>query len=183
MKKIQINEMRSVLRQYIKEEMDAVAAENDIEDAFQDLESEIDKLDLDAPESEGTGLMIAGVALSLPAIIELIGKFLNLLKRIPGLKKLNGDRLIAIGHKYHHKITGAIAVVLRKAGVKDKDKAMKFANILHHVIVAMLLIAGSVDVAALVSKGAMSAATLKSALNAVKANELRAFLIAMAGKI
>ena len=104
MKKTQINELRSVLRQYIKEEMDTVAAENDIEDAFEDLESQIDKLDLDAPESEALGLTIAGVALSMPAIIELIGRFLNMLKRIPGLKKISGDRLIEIGHKYHHKI-------------------------------------------------------------------------------
>ena len=66
MKKTQINELRSVLRQYIKEEMDTVAAENDIEDAFEDLESQIDKLDLDAPESEALGLTIAGVALSMP---------------------------------------------------------------------------------------------------------------------
>ena len=121
--------------------------------------------------------------MSLPAIIELVGKFLNLLKRIPGLKKLSGDRLIDIGHKYHHKITSAITTVLQKAGVSDKDKAAKFANVLHHVIVAGLLLAGGVSAAGLVSKGKMSAATLKSALNAVKAHELRAFLIAMAGKI
>ena len=183
MKKTQINELRSVLRQYIKEEMDTVAAENDIEDAFEDLESQIDKLDLDAPESEALGLTIAGVALSMPDIIELIRRFLNMLKRIPGLKKISGDRLIEIGHKYHHKITGAISAVLQKAGVQDKTKADKFANILHHVIIAGLLLAGGVAATGLISKGKMSAATLKSALNAVKAHELRAFIIAMANKI
>lgn len=180
---MQINELRNVLRQYIKEELDAVKAEDEVEDIFKDLESQIDKLDLDAPESEGIGLTLAGVALSLPAIIELVGKFLNLLKRVPGLKKLSGDRLIEIGHKYHHKITGAIAIVLRKAGVADKTKADKFANILHHVIVAGLLLAGGISATGLISKGKISAATLKSALNAVKANELRVFITDMAEKI
>ena len=120
MKKRQINELRTEIRRFIQEEMDSVSTENEIEDAFDDLESQIDKLDLDAPESEAVdGVTLAGIALSMPAIIELIGKFLNVLKRIPGLKKLNGDRLIDIGHKYHHKITNAISFVLQKEEIAN----------------------------------------------------------------
>ena len=68
----------------------------ELEDAFSDLEKDIKRTDIDATESEAIGLTLAGIALSAPEIIKLIGKFVNLLKKIPFLKKLSGDKLIAI---------------------------------------------------------------------------------------
>ena len=155
----------------------------ELEDAFSDIEKDIKRTDVDAPESEAIGLTLAGVALSLPEIVKLIGKFVNLLKKIPGLKKLNGDRLIAIGDKYHHKITDAFTFIIKKAGVKDQAKAKKFANILHHIIVAMLLLAGGASMANYANKGNIAGATLKGALNAVKTGEIRAFIVKAASEI
>jgi len=155
----------------------------ELEDAFGDLEKDIKRTDIDAPESEAIGLTLAGVALSLPEIIKLIGKFVNLLKKIPGLKRLDGDKLIAIGNKYHHKITDAFTFIIKKAGVKDQAKAEKFANILHHIIIAMLLVAGGTSMANYANKGDVVGATLKGALNAVKGGEIRAFIIKAASKI
>ena len=152
----------------------------ELEDAFSDLEKDIKRTDIDATESEAIGLTLAGVALSAPEIIKLIGKFVNLLKKIPFLKKLSGDKLIAVGEKYHHKIANAFTFIIKKAGVKDPVKAKKFANILHHVVIAMLLVAGGVSMSGLVTKGSIKGATLKGALNAIKAKEIRAFLITSA---
>ena len=154
-----------------------------VEDVLDDFEKEIKRVELEAPESEAIGLTLAGVALSLPEIIKLIGKLVNLLKKIPFLKKLSGDKLIAIGDKYHQKITGAFEFIIKKAGVKDTTKAKKFANVLHHIVIAMLLVAGGITQAGLYSSGSMKGATLKGALNAIKAKEIRAFLITSADAI
>lgn len=155
-----------------------------IEDIFRDLEKDIKRTDLEPKKvNEALGLTLAGVALSLPEIVKLIGKFVNLLKKLPFLKKLSGDKLIAIGDKYHHKITGAFEFILKKAGVKDPTKAKKFANILHHVVIAMLLIAGGITMTNLATKGSMQGATLKGILNAIKAKEIRAFIISAAESI
>ena len=185
------------LRQYIRSiinkslnEADVFGGESttstdmpEVEDLFTDFEKDIKRTDIDAPESEAIGLTLAGVALSLPEIIKLIGKLVNLLKKIPGLKKLSGDKLIAIGNKYHHKITGAFEFIIKKAGVKDPAKSKKFANILHHIIIAMLLIAGGINMAELVTKGSIKGSVLKGALNAIKTKELSKFLITTADAI
>ena len=158
--------------------------EKGMEDLFQDLEKDIKHTDLEPKKvDEALGLTLAGVALSMPEIIKLIGKLINLLKKIPFLNKLSGDKLIAIGDKYHHKITGAFEFIIKKAGVKDTNKVKKFASILHHVVIAMLLIAGGVSMSGLAATGSLKGATLKGALNAIKAKELRTFIITSADAI
>tara|TARA_R110000851_G_scaffold26437_4_gene74994 strand:+ start:1822 stop:2463 length:642 start_codon:yes stop_codon:yes gene_type:complete len=156
----------------------------DMDGLFTDLEKDIKAVDLEPKKvDEALGLTLAGVALSMPEIIKLVGKFVNLISKIPGLKSLSGDKLVAIGDKYHHKITGAFEFVLKKAGVKDPAKAKKFANIIQHVVIAMLLVAGGIGMSGLVAKGNISTATLKGALNAVKAKELRTFILSSAASI
>jgi hypothetical protein len=98
-------------------------------------------LEGDDLQNEALGaLTLAGVALSLGMIVKLVGKFINLLGKIPGLKFLSGERLVAIGEKYHHIIVGAIEKAIMKAGVKDKKKAHKVAELIHTLIVAALLL-------------------------------------------
>jgi len=151
-------------------------AEAEIEDVFDDLEKDIQKLDLDAPESEAIGLTLAGVALSFGEISRLLGKFVNLISKIPGFKSLSGDRLVAFGEKFHHKIIGAFEKVIKLAGVKDATKAHKAAEILHMVVVALLLYKGVGSAAQKFAKGKFAGATFKGILNAVKSNELGVFL-------
>tara|TARA_R100001443_G_scaffold117025_1_gene139597 strand:+ start:3176 stop:3766 length:591 start_codon:yes stop_codon:yes gene_type:complete len=157
--------------------------EEQIDDLFSDFEKEIKRTDLDAPKSESIGLTLAGVALSLPEIIKLIGKLVNLLKKLPFLKKLSGDKLIKLGDKYHGKITSAFQTILTGAGVRDQNKAKKYANVLHHVVIAMLLIVGGISMSGLVAKGSIKGSVLKGALNAIKTKELRSFLITTADAI
>jgi len=163
---------------------DEPKAEKEIESALKDLDKEINRADLEPKKvDEALGLTLAGIALSMPAIISLIGKFVNLLQKIPFLKSLSGDKLIALGDKWHHKITGGFEYIIKKAGVKDSVKAKKFANILHHTIIAILLVAGGVAGYQALSKGNIAGATMKGALNAVKSNELHAFLVKAAAGI
>lgn len=150
--------------------------EAELEDAFDELEKEIKQTDLDAPESEAIGLTLAGVALSFGEISKLLGKFINLISKIPGFKKLSGDRLVAFGEKFHHKIIGAFEKVIKLAGVKDATKAHKAAEILHMVVVGLLLYKGVGGMAQKFGKGQFAGATFKGILNAIKSNELGTFL-------
>ena len=150
--------------------------EAELEDAFDDLEKDIKQIDLDAPESEAIGLTLAGVALSFGEISRLLGKFVNLISKIPGFKRLSGDRLVAFGEKFHHKIVGAFEKVIKLAGVKDAAKAHKAAEILHMVVVALLLYKGVGGMASKFGKGKLAGATFKGVLNAIKSNELGVFL-------
>ena len=150
--------------------------EAELEDAFDDFEKEIKQTDLDAPESEAIGLTLAGVALSFGEISKLLGKFINIISKIPGFKKLSGDRLVAFGEKFHHKIIGAFEKVIKLAGVKDATKAHKAAEILHMVVVGLLLYKGVGGMAQKFGKGQFAGATFKGILNAIKSNELGTFL-------
>lgn len=181
------NDIRHIIREMILLELkeadnDAIAVDK-LEDVFDDFERDIKKTDLEDNVNEGIGLTLAGIALSLPEILKLIGKFINLIKKIPGFKKLSGDTLIKIGDKYHHKIMGAFEFIIKKAGVKDSKKAEKFAHILFHVLIAMLLFSGGKAMVDLTLTGSYKAATLKGALNAVKTKEIGEFLHTLSEKI
>ena len=158
--------------------------ENEVEDALKDLERDIKRTDLEPKKvNEALGLTLAGVALSMPAIIKLIGKFVNILKRVPGLKSLSGDKIIALGDKWHHRLINGVVIALKKVGVKDTIKAKKFANLIFHLIIAMLLFAGGAAAYKFATKGNVIGATLKTALNAIKTGEIRAFIISGAEAI
>ena len=47
----------------------------------------------------------------------------------------------------------------------------------------MLLIAGGISLSELVSKGSIKSATLKASLNAIKAKELKSFIVSAASKV
>ena len=184
------NTIREILAQLSEEDVFGTggsettdSSDKEVEDVFKDIESDIKTSDISNTKTEAIGLTLAGVALSAPEIIKLLGKFVNFLKKIPGLKALSGDKLIAIGDKYHNKIQNAFVNIMKKAGVKDAAAAKKYASVLHHMIIALLLVAGGVSMAGLVGKGSIKTATLKGALNAVKTKEITTFLTKAADAI
>ena len=184
------NTIREILAQLSEEDVFGTggsdttnSSDKEVEDVFKDIESDIKTSDISNTKTEAIGLTLAGVALSAPEIIKLLGKFVNFLKKIPGLKTLSGDKLIAIGDKYHNKIQNAFVNIMKKAGVKDDAAAKKYASVLHHMIIALLLVAGGVSMAGLVGKGSIKTATLKGALNAVKTKEITTFLTKAADAI
>ena len=117
-----------IINEQLLSEEDIDTAEAHVEDTLGDLAQDFRSVDLEGDDlqNEALGVLtLAGVALSLGMIVKLVGKFINLLGKIPGLKFLSGEKLVAIGEKYHHIIVGAIERAIMKAGVKDKKKAHK----------------------------------------------------------
>ncbi len=160
-----------------EEDIEAVAAE--VEDEISDLAQDFKSIDLDGDDlqNEALGaLTLAGVALSLGMIVKLVGKFINLLGKIPGLKFLSGEKLVTIGEKYHHIIVGAIEKAIMKAGVKDKKKAHKVAELIHTLVVAALLLQGGSSALQYLAKGKLKMVGIKTALNAVKSGEIAEYI-------
>lgn len=178
-----MKKLKTIVDEIINEQLlsqeDIKTVEADIEDELGDLAKDFKSVDLEGDDlqNEALGaLSLAGVALSLGMIVKLVGKFINLLGRIPGLKFLSGERLVAIGDKYHHVIVGAIEKAIMKAGVKDKTKAHKVAELIHTLIVAALLLQGGSSALQYLAKGKLKMLGIKTALNAVKSGEIAEYI-------
>ena len=168
-----------IINEQLLSEEDIDTAEADVEDTLGDLAQDFKSVDLEGDDlqNEALGaLTLAGVALSLGMIVKLVGKFINLLGKIPGLKFLSGEKLVAIGEKYHHIIVGAIERAIMKAGVKDKKKAHKVAELVHTLIVAALLLQGGSSALQYLAKGKLKMVGIKTALNAVKSGEIAEYI-------
>jgi Mg2+ and Co2+ transporter CorA len=168
-----------IINEQLLSEEDIEAAAAEAEDELDDLAKDFTRIDLEADElqTEALGaLTLAGVALSLGMIVKIVGKFINLLGKIPGLKFLSGEKLVAIGEKYHHIIVGAIEKAIMKAGVKDKKKAHKVAELIHTLIVAALLLQGGSAALSYLAKGKLKMVGIKTALNAVKTGEIGEYI-------
>ena len=168
-----------IINEQLLSEEDIETAEADVEDKIEDLAQDFKSVDLEGDDlqTEALGtLTLAGVALSLGMIVKLVGKFINLLGKIPGLKFLSGEKLVAIGEKYHHIIVGAIEKAIMKAGVKDKKKAHKVAELIHTLIVAALLLQGGSSALQYLAKGKLKMVGIKTALNAIKSGEIAEYI-------
>ena len=168
-----------IINEQLLSEEDIEAAAAEVEDEFGDLVKDLKSVDLEGDDlqNEALGaLTLAGVALSLGMIVKLVGKFINLLGKIPGLKFLSGEKLVAIGEKYHHIIVGAIEKAIVKAGVKDKKKAHKVAELIHTLIVAALLLQGGSTALQYLAKGKLKMVGIKTALNAIKSGEIAEYI-------
>ena len=171
--------VNEIINERLLSEEDIETAAAEVEDEIDDLAKDLKSVDLESDDlqTEALGaLTLAGVALSLGMIVKLVGKFINLLGKIPGLKFLSGERLVAIGEKYHHIIVGAIEKAIMKAGVKDKKKAHKVAELIHTLIVAALLLQGGSSALQYLAKGKLKMVGIKTALNAVKSGEIAEYI-------
>ncbi len=171
--------VNEIINERLLSEEDIETAAAEVEDEIDDLAKDLKSVDLESDDlqTEALGaLTLAGVALSLGMIVKLVGKFINLLGKIPGLKFLSGEKLVAIGEKYHHIIVGAIEKAIMKAGVKDKKKAHKVAELIHTLVVAALLLQGGSSALQYLAKGKLKMVGIKTALNAVKSGEIAEYI-------
>ena len=80
------NTIREILAQLSEEDVFGASgsgttdsSDKEVEDVFKDIESDIKTSDISNTKTEAIGLTLAGVALSAPEIIKLLGKFVNFL--------------------------------------------------------------------------------------------------------
>jgi len=188
------------LKQLIKEEIVNILREEDakeeavVDDIKDEMNSVLNALDDELEKNSKTqneGLLtVTSIALALPAIMGLVarvgkaaGKAVN---KILGKKPTDeGEynewmaKLGGIADDLHHLYMIPIKKIVSKF-IKDKSKADKVSSAIFHIIVAtFLVISGATAVKALQAKN-LSLSTLEAALTAVKAGEVKAFLIKLA---
>jgi hypothetical protein len=166
----------------------------EVVDALQDEMDDIldgieDKLELASEKQQSTNeglLTIVSIGLALPAILGLIarigkkaGKVVNSMLGSKPTEKEEEEQWFAklgkIADDLHHLYMIPLEKLFSKF-IKDPKKAKKAANIMFHVIIAILLVAsGTTAVKAIQSKN-ISFATLEGALTAIKGGELSAFV-------
>jgi len=168
---------------------------DDMSNILKGLESSLDKANKESaskgqqPTNEGA-LLIASIAVALPAILGLISKIgkvagagINkLLGKVPSEKNAYNEWMTKLGHiadELHHLYLKPIQGIVGKF-VKDKVKADKISNGIFHLIVASFLIASGVGAVKALQAKNVSLATLEGAMAAVKAGEIKAFITGLA---
>ena len=159
------NELDAALKQTFNQ----VAKELEAQDAVDD--------DQGQKVNEAGALTIAGLVLSGPTILKIIGKITKVASKFLGGKGATGDKIIAAADKAHHFLIGIIEKLILKVAPKvDKKVAHKVAEGIFYLIIAGLLGAGGLAQAKYQAAGDLSGAAIKGAQNAVKTGEIVAYL-------
>lgn len=177
--------MHILLEAEEEKKVDAVVSQ--LKSQMGDLIGDIEDTLEDSADQKNEGILtVVGIGLALPAIMGLVAKFGKLASGVinkiigkkPTAKEEEEDwfnQLGKIADDLHHLYIAGLEKVVAKF-VKDPAKSKKAANIIFHVIVAVMLIAsGAAAVKAFQSKQ-ISFATLEGVLAAIKGGELKAFI-------
>lgn len=131
-------------------------------------------------------LFTLGVTLAAPAIVKMftgIAKiFGNSIKgwtgKDLGIEKI-AEKINSYADRVHHSFHTPINFFVRKVlRIKDEAKAKQATELLFHLLVAFLMVYSGVGAAKAASAGETGLASFESLLTAVKAGEVRAFLVA-----
>lgn len=185
------------LRQLVREELRIAEAEEDevadelgdeMEDFVRNLDRSLEKAAEKGDETMGEAAFVTGlsVAAALPAIMQLVSKFGK--KAGEYVRSAIGkppekdtayrrwmQKLGDIGDELHHLYMEPIEAVVGKF-VDDEEKVHRISTYIFHAVVATLLLASGATAVKALGAEKLSYATLESALSAVKAGELKAFI-------
>lgn len=202
--KIKLSELRQIIREEQEDMLDQVMdqADDAIEtlidqgdDILSDIASELENVD--ETVDEAAGVIAAGLASAMPIVLKGLGKLARLagkaLSKLPGADAYDyetmGDEWKAWWYgkseELHHMYVGFIEKIVsllykiatRGKGKLDPAKKHKLAEGLWTVVVAYLMVASGMGVIKAYGAHSYGVASLESALTAVKAEEVGAFLI------
>ena len=181
------SQLENLVREALAENENAEIA-NALKDALGDLGDEIkqnsdDLVQGDEDLNEAGILMAAGLVLSGPEIVKIIGQVTEKLSKLLGNSGATGEKIISIADKLHHILVALIEKPLNLVpGIKKSGKAHNLAIHILNLVVAGLFVKGGITMGAKFAARKFSAASLKAAMNAVKGKEITAYLKNMLGK-
>jgi hypothetical protein len=147
-----------------------------------DLGAEMKKLAAKDEEMEEGLATAAGIAISLPKMVEWIGKALgwitNKIRKVLGKEKLERNVIVDFAHSWHHLYIVGIKKLLKLVFGKKlpDDKAEKLAERIFYIIVAGLFLSAGLTTVKAFMKGDSILAGVEGALTSVKGSELGAYL-------
>ena len=129
-------------------------------------------------------LFFAGMALAIPAIMELVGKLAKNISQKMGGTGETGEKIAHVGHEIHEKIVGSIRKGLDATFFKipflaklDDAKKDKIAEGVQMLVVGYLAFQSGTGAIDALKAGGHALAGTEAALAAVKAGEVKGFLI------
>jgi len=147
-----------------------------------DLGAEMKKLAAKDEEMEEGLATAAGIAISLPKMVEWIGKALgwitNKIRKVLGKEKLERNVIVDFAHSWHHLYIVGIKKLLKLVFGKKlpDDRAEKLAERIFYIIVAGLFLSAGLTTVKAFMKGDSILAGVEGALTSVKGSELGAYL-------
>lgn len=155
--------------------------ETEFEDAFEDA-LQVAKQELpkqETPAQEAIGTTAAGLALSTPFLIKMLGKLwiglenvVNKLKKQDSNPESLGQRIVSFADKMHHKVMIPFEFIAKRA-TKDPKKQKLIAELIFLSTIGALLMHTGVEVGAkLAAKKFSPQLALKTAKGTVKGAEI-----------
>jgi hypothetical protein len=129
-------------------------------------------------------LFFAGIAMAVPALMQIVGKMTKTISQKMGGTGEAGEKLAHVGHHMHEKMVAMIrkgidAALSKWKRYNELDDATKnkIAEGIQMLIVASLAVSSGAGAVDALSKGGHALAGIEGALTAVKAGEIKGFLI------
>ena len=207
--KIKLSELKQIIREEQEDMLDQTMDQAD--DAIDVLLAQGDDIldsilgdleNMDEPIDEAVGALAAGLGAAMPIVLKGLGKLARLagkaLSKLPGADAYDYTEMgeewkawwYSKSEELHHTYIGIIEkivslvvrIVTRGKGKLDPAKKHKLAEGLWTIVVAYLMVASGMGVIKAYGAHSYGVAGLESALTAVKAEEIGAFLISLFAK-
>jgi hypothetical protein len=150
------------------------------------IKTETEKANKQQPQQEAVGIMVAGIALAMPAILKVIktvGDFLSKKVKeklgVPPTEKNALDKWLEnvgeLSEKIHHLYIGSIEKVV-SLFVKDQAKSKQVSSFIFHCVVATFMILSGLGAVKAFTSTAIIPAILETAMTAIKSGEVGKYI-------